>query len=265
MAKNIVLLDFDGVLVNSAPECFKTCYDTIISFENLLTHNEAKSFKKIKKKELEKFFLYYRGIVGPPEHFFSLMMLARHLVEKKLNFNLSDKQINNLFLRLTKKYKEKNEIFKKLFFMIRKKNIKNIDNFMKLNKPTKFSNKLKLMFGNNWPIYILSSKDENTIREWLDFHKIKVRKIIGNRALSKYQNNKYNIVEKIFFTRKKPIRSGIFIDDFMKNLDIRFEKLGIQILFANWGYGKSSKKNKRFNINEINAIKKIKDVLSHNL
>ena len=51
MAKNIVLLDFDGVLVNSAPECFKTCYDTIISFENLLTHNEAKSFKKIKKKK----------------------------------------------------------------------------------------------------------------------------------------------------------------------------------------------------------------------
>ena len=50
----------------------------------------------------------------------------------------------------------------------------------------------------------------------------------------------------------------------MKNLDIRFEKLGIQILFANWGYGKSSK-NKRFNINEINAIKKIKDVLIHNL
>ena len=92
---------------------------------------------------------------------------------------------------------------KNCFFMIRKKNIKNIDNFMKLNKPTKFSNKLKLMFGNNWPIYILSSKDENTIREWLDFHKIKVRKIIGNRALSKYQNNKYNIVEKIFFYEKK--------------------------------------------------------------
>ena len=54
MAKNIVLLDFDGVLVNSAPECFKTCYDTIISFENLLTHNEAKSFKKIKKKRIRK-------------------------------------------------------------------------------------------------------------------------------------------------------------------------------------------------------------------
>ena len=63
-----------------------------------------------------------------------------------------------------------------VFYDKKKKNIKNIDNFMKLNKPTKFSNKLKLMFGNNWPIYILSSKDENTIREWLDFHKNKSKK-----------------------------------------------------------------------------------------
>ena len=146
--------------------------------------------------------------------------------------------------------------FKKIFFQTRKKYIHEIKNFISMNKPTIFANKMIKTFGYDWPFCILSAKNEETIKLWLNFFNIEVREIIGNKILEKFNYNKFKAVKSIFFNKKHEKFRGLYIDDFEMNLDPNFDKLGIKTYFANWGYGKNI--NHENSINEKEAIIKIK-------
>lgn len=255
----LILLDFDGVIVDSAPECFETAYEAIFLIQKENNSRELLSIFEISKIYLKSVFIYYRGIVGPPEHFMTLLLLSKKLIDKKKEFKIAGSEVLLLFNNLNRQKKLKFINFKKVFFQIRNKNKKNLDIFIKMNNPTKFTQKIIKVFGKNWPFHILSAKDESTIKLWLDYFEIQVQSIIGNEILEKYHNNKYNVVKDTFFNKKDNFEKGLFIDDFEKNLDPRFLKLGIKTYFATWGYGSSN--NNIISVNEESAIKKIKLIL----
>lgn len=259
MIKPLILLDFDGVIADSAPECFETSYETILSIGNKKELKEFLQVREVPKSYLKSVFIYYRGIVGPPEHFLTLLLLSKSLIDKKIDFKINHKDLIVEFNALNSEKKEYFPSFKKFFFEIRKRHIKKLDFFMNLNKPTNFTNKIIDNFSKEWPFYILSAKDENTIELWLDYYKIKVMGIFGNVILEKYNNSKYDVIKNFLFESKDNLIKGLFIDDFEKNLDPRFFNIGINTYYANWGYGINS--DGVTIIDEDSAIKKIKEIL----
>ena len=83
MISPLILIDFDGVIVDSAPECFETSYQSILLLRKEYSLNDTYCVRKISKEKLKSIFLNYRGIVNPPEHFLTLMILAKKLILEK--------------------------------------------------------------------------------------------------------------------------------------------------------------------------------------
>ena len=260
MISPLILIDFDGVIVDSAPECFETTYQTILLLSNEDSLKEYCSIREIPKQKLKSIFLNYRGIVNPPEHFLTLMILVKKLILEKKEFKLSYQEILFEFNRLNKRSDLNFIKFKKYFFQSRKKYFRKINNFISMNEPTEFTNKVIEEFGYNWPFCILSAKNEEIIKLWLDYFNIEVKEILGNKILEKFNYNKYNAVKNIFFADNKERIKGLFIDDYEMNLDPNFSKLGIETYFANWGYGKNI--NHKVSIDEKEAIIRIKKILT---
>jgi hypothetical protein len=238
MKPPLILLDFDGVIADSAYECFESAYNASILISDQIQTPSAPFLKQIPKHELQSAFIFYRGIVGPPEHFLPLIGLIEQLYEQDLLYKIDDPNIATIFKTLVNNCQPYFNLFKITFFDVRHKSMQSIDTFMELNKPTRFTNRLIDIYKDNWPFYILSSKDETALATWFEHKKIKVLDIIGNQKLERFSGNKYAAVKAIFFENKSEFSTGIFIDDFVENLDPRFESLGINNYFANWGYGK---------------------------
>lgn len=263
MINSLILLDFDGVIVDSAPECFETAYEAVLSLGNKSNCNELLSIKQTSKNKLKSVFIFYRGIVGPPEHFLSLLLLSKKLIDENKVYQIDNNELLNIFNNLNIKKNLDLINFKKVFFQIRSENLRKFQTFISMNLPTNFTQLLISEIGKIWPFYILSSKDEKTIKLWLDYYKVEVKGIIGNKSLEGFNNNKYLLVKNYFFDLEKNFTGGLFIDDFVENLDSRFIKLGIKTYFANWGYGKNNENIESIDTKE--AIKKIKMIMKEGL
>ncbi len=263
MINSLILLDFDGVIADSAPECFETTYKAALSISRKSNCNELLSIKQTPRKKLKSVFIFYRGIVGPPEHFLSLLLLSKKLIDENKEYQINNNKLLNLFNNFNNKKNIDFINFKKVFFQIRHKDLRKLNKFISMNLPTNFTELLIDEIGKNWPFFILSAKDEKTIKLWLDFYKIEVKGIIGNKMIEKYNNSKYLSVKNYFFNTDKKFKNGLFIDDFVEHLDSKFNKLGIETYFANWGYGKNN--NKKIDSIDIKqAVKKIKLMLKQN-
>ncbi|MDA9651507.1 hypothetical protein N9T16_02360, partial [Pelagibacteraceae bacterium] len=175
MINSLILLDFDGVIVDSAPECFETTYKTALSISKGSNCNELLSIKQIPREKLKSVFIYYRGIVGPPEHFLSLLLLSKNLIDENKEYKIDNNELLNLFTNFNNKKNIDFINFKKVFFQIRHKDLRKLQTFISMNLPTNFTELLIDEIGKKWPFYILSAKDEKTIKLWLDFYNIEVK------------------------------------------------------------------------------------------
>ena len=102
MISPLILIDFDGVIVDSAPECFETSYQSILLLRKEYSLNDTYCVRKISKEKLKSIFLNYRGIVNPPEHFLTLMILAKKLILEKKKTNSVIKKFCLSLIKLIK-------------------------------------------------------------------------------------------------------------------------------------------------------------------
>ena len=206
----IVLLDFDGVLFDSALEVYKIC--------EKLTKGKKKFRQGIKYIE----FLKYRPLVTDAWQY--------SLIYNQKKFDKNLKSFAGIL-------PDTDDIaFSKKFFEIRTKISTN--NYFDLIKPYNFFIKLRpllLKYPDNFNI--LSTRNRNSIEKILIKHKIKKIKFFGQEDIKKY-GSKISVFKKVI--NLKDDKFVIYIDDINEHL-VPFKKEIDLTVQANWGYGNISK------------------------
>lgn len=241
----IIVLDFDGVILDSSFECWLRCVDA---------SKLDKTLKSLKFSEEKKnTFLKMRYLVGPAYEFYYLI--------KSLEFSLEKEKIENQFKIFAKTQKKNAELFSNFFFKSRENaKKKNFAEWIKCNyffepmldliKRSIYSNKL----------YIATLKDKKSVIDLLSSRNIFIDK---SKVLSlDYGENKFTHLSFILNKYKKVNASEVlYIDDNLNHL-MEVCDLGINSRLATWGYCtfdsiKIAKKNniKTINIRECNEIK----------
>lgn len=215
--KYFLLLDFDGVICDTLNECLETSYEAYKHFNSNLP-----SFPK---KKWRKAFIANRKLVRPPKNFYPLW----HLITKGKLKTRSIKSFEDISRRI------KNINFCKKFFKIRKNKIKNFPLLFKKNNP------LYPSVLSSWGkleskalIFIISTKDNYSIKKIMSMHHLKAKKIFAN-----IEGSKINAINKIIKTHKISKKNIFFVDDNASHLrDV--QKIGVNLILAKWGYGPSS-------------------------
>lgn len=224
--KNLLCLDFDGVICNSINECLLVtynCYFKIIGDSN----NQAEEIAGIPIEIRERFY-NNRYLVRPAKDYFLLMKLVL-----EGNSLIEEEYFNNNLVGMDGYLDE----FEKLFFYYRENMIKE---------------KLHLWLSLN-PIYneFLDYYNKNNEREFYivtNKNRVAVEVILEN---NKIKFNSENIFAKENFTTKESALKEIAILNNLKNSQILFvddspatiKELTQQFpnsYLANWGYYKNN-------------------------
>jgi hypothetical protein len=205
----LILLDFDGVLFNSAYEAYKVCEHTAKSNKNL------------------------RQGVG-----FDEFMEFRHFVTDAWQFNrlYSKKKSLKFFSDLSNIERDESDItFAKEFFSAREELMQDKD-WAKLFSPYPFFYQIKKLITLYPDLFqILSTRDEPSIKRALDFFDTPEISIFGQSALNLYgsklgiSQEKFLIAENIF---------TVYVDDMNYHLE-PFQGYVDLVIHAAWGYDSS--------------------------
>lgn len=205
----LVLLDFDGVLFNSAYEAYKVC----------------EHVSKLKKN--------LRQNIG-----FDEFMEFRNFVTDAWQFNrlYSKKNYLKIFSDLPYIDRKKIDIeFSKEFFCARKDLMKNKD-WSKLFSPYPFFYEIKKLICLYPDVFqILSTRDEASIRQALDFFDVPKIPILGQAALIEY-GSKLAIAQKKGLIAKNTLT--VYVDDMNFHLEPFQDHVDLCI-HAGWGYDSS--------------------------
>jgi hypothetical protein len=208
-------LDFDGVLANSVSEC-------LFLVESISG--------KLTKRQKEK-FIRNRYLVNEPYGFFVLSDLCKsNLKQFDFEFTYND--------QYHKFESHEIELLHQDFFEKRKILMEqDLSQWCEINSPTQFFTRLKLLKIEPTKINIISTKNYDALKAWLDFYNFEVAKIFGNREF-RLSKNKFNII------KREAKNNSIFIDDNYVHIDgYDWNSINCKALFASWGYNKDSADN----------------------
>ena len=216
----ILILDFDGVLVDSAPECWLRCVDAS------KIDNSLKSLDYL--SPVKDLFIRMRYLVGPAHEFYFLL--------KSLETYIKDDDIEKNFIKLVNGHKKNALEFKEIFFngrVIAKNN--NLQGWIKSNNFHDPAIRMAQRFSEVNKLYVATMKDEDSVKELLNYQNVNCNtsKILG---LS-YGDNKYSHLSYVL--DQHPFLSNndfLFIDDNIRHIN-EVNCLGISSMLATWGYG----------------------------
>lgn len=224
--KEVVFLDFDGVIVDSIKECYKISLETFFGFNNL----------KFINSEYELLFNKNRYLVRPVYQY----MVLHQVLLKFLNNEILEEEIKEYFYKLDKKIKTyTKDNFEYSFFSKRKFHQQNLVEWLKMHNITKFGETLKNKKLDHY--YIITTKDKESVLLLCDFFKINIKNIFG-KELYNLKGSKGEIMTN--FIDNSDYDSAIFIDDAIEHLNGVKDKR-IKVYFADWAY---DKKPNKFNI-----------------
>jgi len=220
--ENLIFLDFDGVLFDTVREAYamatlaskKYCTLEEIDYNT----NHYKNFRSL------------RYLVSPAWNY-------KYLLESLEN--ASDIiEIKNSFLEKIKTSSQSDYIkFEETFFNIRRKIRKeNFLEWMHLNIPFPFLGKItKLIHDNKDKIYIVTTKDKETVLKLLDMENIFFDKnhVFDNTDYAKYGNKK-DIIKSI--VKDQVDRKYVFIDDSYKHINDCLGINNLKCFQPEWGY-----------------------------
>jgi|APSaa5957512535_1039671.scaffolds.fasta_scaffold109473_2 phosphoglycolate phosphatase-like HAD superfamily hydrolase len=216
----ILVLDFDGLLVDSAPECWLRCIDAAkadISLKNVKFTNANK-----------KTFLRMRHLVGPAHEFYFLI--------KSLEKNTSDVEVEKKFKKLSKNDNKNALKFKEYFFSSRVfAQNKNMKSWIESNYFFTPALNMAKRFSKSGKLYIATMKDERSVLELLEYHDIfcEKSKVLGK----KYGDDKYKHLSHVISDNPLIARDDfLFMDDNIRHID-EIQPLKIRSVLVAWGYG----------------------------
>jgi phosphoglycolate phosphatase-like HAD superfamily hydrolase len=219
--KNIIFLDFDGVLFNTVKEAYAIA---------MISTKRSDTIKNIDfSSEHYQNFLKYRYLVSPAWNYKYIL----ELLECKENINFED----SYNLLCNKACKSDYIDFENSFFETRQY-LKKIDfaKWLKMNEPYPFLNTIKeYLIEKNDKFIIVTTKDKETIQKLLKINGINFNKesIYDKNDFEKY-NNKANIITVLIDTYN--IDNAIFIDDSIEHLEKCKHIKTLELYQANWGY-----------------------------
>lgn len=218
--KNIVFLDFDGVLFDTAAESYY-----IIKMMN----NEVIDIDKFQDTLEYKIFLSKRYLVETAWNYYLIVELLKEklsIEEFEIEYNRLKKIDNNAY-----------SDFERLFFDTRRKIVdKNFNLWIKLHKPYSFLEGVVQEFSNYInEFYIVSTKNKDIIVKLLETYRIDIpaENIFGNDDYKKFGNKSRLISEIIKIENAK---NAIFIDDIKEHLNKCKEIDNMKLYQADWGY-----------------------------
>jgi len=216
---SILILDFDGLLVDSAPECWIRCKEASKmddSLDDIYDSNEKKYI-----------FLKTRYLVGPAHEFYYLI--------KALQKSSSTYEVEEKFYKLLNSNNTSAQRFKDFFFKSRlEAQEKNEKKWIESNNFFYPALSMAKRFAEVDRLYIASMKDEESVLKLLIHHKIKCNKskVLGRT----YGDDKYNHVSHII--SKYPLinkKYFLFMDDNLRHIK-EVTSLGIESRLVTWGY-----------------------------
>lgn len=231
--RQVIYLDFDGVIAASAIECVNTAMCAMEELEKNSIEDDVSITDCEKIKHLA---ISNRYLVLPPEHYYCLIKAVTAFVHEvdvepsriAERFNIEKLEVREDTLRQ----------FKYLFFNKRSRdNDENSDVKWYLENPaTPFIHELmRLLEGRNVRVEIVSRKDEASILKWVSSSPFQFDSIFGNGALNSENNEKFALISKLQAQRGNA--KAIFIDDAPSELfDFDWASIGVTPLVAGWGY-----------------------------
>ena len=243
----ILILDFDGLLVDSAPECWLRCVDAC----QMDTSLKDSKFTDVDKNT----FLRMRYLVGPAHEFYFLM---RSLVECT-----TDSDIERNFKELLKG-DDKNALkYKGCFFNSRVlAQNKNMKSWIESNNFFYPALSMAKKFSDSGKLYIATMKDEESVLKLLEYNDIccDKSKVLGRR----YGDDKYSHISYVIDQNPTISRDEfLFMDDNIRHIN-EIKSLGVRSMLVTWGYGTKSsinyaKKNQIKTIDLVDCNKVIID------
>ena len=214
----IYALDFDGVVVDSLNECLETSYAAF-----LLVNKKSKKFS-IGRPPVDAVPLFkkYRGFVRPSRNFFALWEWILFNPQKEFSITTFEAFADGLGAIIN--------TFEIEFHRIRAQTIN--------ENHRKFVEQNPLFFGVKeiWqdlprPLYIVSTKDEESISLILRSHNLEVNGIYGLGS-----GPKSDTLSKLAKSSRGNATDTYFVDDnFQHANDVA--NTGAKVALAMWGYG----------------------------
>ena len=216
-------MDFDGLLVDSAPECWSRCLDACQMDPYL---------KDIKYSDIDRTnFIRMRYLVGPAHEFYFLM--------HSLISNKNDSEIAKSFKKLLEGDCKKALEFKNNFFLSRfvaQKN--NLKSWIESNKFFYPALSMAKKFADSGKLFIATMKDEDSVLKLLDYHDVKCddSRVLGRR----HGDNKFAHISYVINQNPKIKRDKLlFMDDNIRHIN-EVKTLGIRSMLVSWGYATKS-------------------------
>jgi hypothetical protein len=222
--KNIVLLDFDGVLCDSVKEAFIL---SRFAFENIQSHEEVEIdlYEKFKK---------YRYLVQNSWQYYFIYLILKNFPNESKDF------IESKFHMLCAHDKSLSDDFNNVFLMKRKDMmINDIDFWHSLETPTSFLNDLRNILNDkyNCQFAILSTKNKEAIVKKFNFWNIPFEENFIFDKSDLLNINKGDFINN--FLKKNIYSKAILIDDNQENINSCSGILNLSAYLANWGYVES--------------------------
>jgi phosphoglycolate phosphatase-like HAD superfamily hydrolase len=228
--KKLLLLDFDGVIVNSIDECLLTSYNAFQQFENtgVSLTNDLSNIPLLN----QKYFISNRSFVKPAAEYYLL-----HSAFKKNIEIINIESYNDLLMF----HKDKLLDYQDVFF--NERNRLRLINKKKWLRLHSVYNNLEEGWGTLsqiFNIFIVSNKDKNSIILLMDYFKLPINE---NRIFgAENGNDKSIIIEDIISKTSINPEYIYFIDDIIDNLK-SVKYLNIKLYHAMWGYGNTEENN----------------------
>ncbi len=231
--KNILCLDFDGVIVDSIDECLLTAYNSYWIFENQ-KEMVVQNIEEINTKFKNTFF-ENRYLVRPAKEYWVLINM---IVNEVININY-DKFIKEIW----NNEKILNS-FEKIFFSIRNEMInRRTQEWLSLHRIyPEFSESWKYI-SNAYDVYIVTNKNSEAVYALLNYFKIEIQKnkiYTTEKFISK--NNAVVVISSI---NNVSLRDILFVDDSPSTVEELMAE-GVNSYLAIWGY--YNEINNKYNI-----------------
>ena len=211
-------LDFDGVVVDSIDECLNTSYKAL----SYIQREGSKPLSKQPTEEQKALFLHWRGLVRPSRNFFALWEWILNFPEKKHSQETFEKFASTFDDSLLK--------FEDIFHHIRSETLKNNPEIFIRENPL-FRDVKEVWNEIPQPLYIVSTKDVESITLILKAHKLNVHGIFGRGSGPKAQT-----LLNLAKSNSIAIEDTFFVDDNAQHA-IDVKECGSQVGLALWGYG----------------------------
>lgn len=221
--KNILCLDFDGVIVDSIEECFLNAYNSYFRYKGV-RKEKIYSLEQTDPNLYEQ-FRKFRYLVRPAGEYFVLM----HLLIGNID-NLS----REIFIAEAGKRQSELFRFEKTFFSLREEMLRNKKNeWLSLHRVYPEFSEAWLQIKEKFNLFIVTNKNFEAVNSLLEYFQISIppEKIFSyEKITSKKESVKY-----LASSLKISVDQITFVDDSPETIKELLEE-GINAKFAQWGY-----------------------------